>query len=115
MLALSQLSRAVESREDKRPQLSDLRESGSIEQDADIVLFVYRDEYYHDFKAPKAPDGSSSADEIQKYQTWQEEQLRVANRATVIIAKQRHGATGHVDLRFDRQFTKFSDLAPASY
>jgi replicative DNA helicase len=115
VLALSQLSRAVEQREDKRPQLSDLRESGSIEQDADIVMFVYRDEYYHDFKAPKAPDGNSSADEIQKYQTWQEEQLRVANRATVIIAKQRHGATGHVDLRFDRQFTKFSDLAPASY
>jgi replicative DNA helicase len=115
VLALSQLSRQVESREDKRPQLSDLRESGSIEQDADIVLFVYRDEYYHDFKAPKAPDGNSSADEIQKYQTWQEEQLRVANRATVIIAKQRHGATGHVDLRFDRQFTKFSDLAPSGY
>jgi replicative DNA helicase len=111
VLALSQLSRAVESREDKRPQLSDLRESGSIEQDADIVLFVYRDEYYHDFKAPKAPDGNSSADEIQKYQSWQEEQLRVANKASVIIAKQRHGATGTVDLRFDRQFTKFSDLA----
>ena len=113
VLALSQLSRAVESREDKRPQLSDLRESGSIEQDADIVLFVYRDEYYHDFKAPKAPDGNSSAEDIQKYQDWQEEQLRVANRATVIIAKQRHGATGFVDLRFDRQFTKFSDLAEA--
>jgi len=111
VLALSQLSRAVESREDKRPQLSDLRESGSIEQDADIVLFVYRDEYYHDFKAPKQPDGNSSAEEIQKYQDWQEEQLRIANRATVIIAKQRHGATGFVDLRFDRQFTKFSDLA----
>lgn len=110
VLALSQLSRAVESREDKRPQLSDLRESGSIEQDADIVLFVYRDEYYHDFKAPKAPDGNSSADEIAKYQSWQDEQLRVANKATVIIAKQRHGATGSVDLRFDRQFTKFSDL-----
>ena len=112
VLALSQLSRQVESREDKRPQLSDLRESGSIEQDADIVMFVYRDEYYHDFKAPKAPDGNSSADDIAKYQAWQDEQLRVANKATVIIAKQRHGATGSVDLRFDRQFTKFSDLAP---
>ncbi|MCW3838043.1 replicative DNA helicase [Sphingomonas canadensis] len=115
VLALSQLSRAVESREDKRPQLSDLRESGSIEQDADIVLFVYRDEYYHDFKAPKAPDANSSPDEVAKYQTWQEEQLRVANKASVIVAKQRHGATGTVDLRFDRQFTKFSDLAPSGF
>jgi len=112
VIALSQLSRAVEQREDKRPQLSDLRESGSIEQDADIVLFVYRDEYYHDFKAPKAPDANTSADDLAKYQTWQEEQLRVAGKATVIIAKQRHGATGSVDLRFDRQFTKFSDLMP---
>ncbi len=111
VIALSQLSRQVESREDKRPQLSDLRESGSIEQDADIVLFIYRDEYYHDFKAPKAPDANSSAEEMQKYQDWQAEQLRVANKASVIVAKQRHGATGVVDLRFDRQFTKFSDLA----
>ncbi|MDG2533105.1 replicative DNA helicase [Sphingomonas sp. HITSZ_GF] len=115
VLALSQLSRAVESREDKRPQLSDLRESGSIEQDADIVLFVYRDEYYHDFKAPKAIDGNSTPDEIAKYQAWQDHQLQVANKASVIIAKQRHGATGTVDLRFDRQFTKFSDLAPGGY
>ena len=115
VLALSQLSRAVESREDKRPQLSDLRESGSIEQDADIVLFVYRDEYYHDFKAPKGIDGNSTPDEIAKYQAWQDHQLQVANKASVIIAKQRHGATGTVDLRFDRQFTKFSDLAPGGY
>ncbi|MFZ5747419.1 MAG: replicative DNA helicase [Pseudomonadota bacterium] len=115
VIALSQLSRAVESREDKRPQLSDLRESGSIEQDADIVLFVYRDEYYHDFKAPKAPDGNSTPEEIQKYQVWQDEQLKVANKASVIVAKQRHGATGTVDLRFDRQYTKFSDLAYDSY
>lgn len=115
VIALSQLSRAVENREDKRPQLSDLRESGSIEQDADIVLFIYRDEYYHDFKMPKVPDGNSTAEEIQKYQTWFEEQQRVANKATVIIAKQRHGATGAVNLRFDRQFTKFSDLAQDGY
>jgi replicative DNA helicase len=115
VLALSQLSRAVESREDKRPQLSDLRESGSIEQDADIVLFVYRDEYYHDFKAPKGIDGNSTPDEIAKYQAWQDHQLQVANKASVIIAKQRHGATGTIDLRFDRQFTKFSDLAPGGY
>jgi replicative DNA helicase len=115
VLALSQLSRAVESREDKRPQLSDLRESGSIEQDADIVLFVYRDEYYHDFKAPKAPDGNSTPEEIARYSAWQDEQLKIANKASVIIAKQRHGATGIVDLRFDRQFTKFSDLAPGGY
>ncbi|MBO9712753.1 replicative DNA helicase [Sphingomonas sp.] len=111
VIALSQLSRQVESREDKRPQLSDLRESGSIEQDADIVLFVYRDEYYHDFKAPPQPGDHSTADEIQKYQDWFDRQQQIANKATVIIAKQRHGATGSVDLRFDRQFTKFSDLA----
>jgi replicative DNA helicase len=115
VLALSQLSRAVESREDKRPQLSDLRESGSIEQDADIVLFVYRDEYYHDFKAPPQPTENSSADEVAKYQTWFDHQQQVANKASVIIAKQRHGATGTVDLRFERQFTKFSDLVPGSY
>ncbi|QIG80458.1 replicative DNA helicase [Stakelama tenebrarum] len=115
VVALSQLSRAVESREDKRPQLADLRESGSIEQDADIVLFIYREEYYHDFKMPRAPDGNSSADEITKYQAWQDEQLRVANKATVIVAKQRHGATGAVDLRFDRQYTKFSDMVPDGY
>ncbi|WP_431470239.1 replicative DNA helicase [Sphingosinithalassobacter sp. LHW66-3] len=111
VLALSQLSRAVEQREDKRPQLSDLRESGSIEQDADIVLFVYRDEYYHDFKAPPQPNEHSTADEMEKYQIWFEHQQKVANKATVIIAKQRHGATGSVDLRFQREFTKFSDLA----
>ncbi|SFJ59970.1 replicative DNA helicase [Sphingomonas sp. NFR04] len=116
VLALSQLSRAVESREDKRPQLSDLRESGSIEQDADIVLFVYRDEYYHDFKAPtKVPDGTETAEERMAYEEWQAKQLEVANKATVIIAKQRHGATGSVHMRFDRQFTKFSDLAPEGY
>jgi replicative DNA helicase len=115
VIALSQLSRAVESREDKRPQLSDLRESGSIEQDADIVLFVYRDEYYHDFKAPKAPTEASSSDERAKYEEWQAQQLAVAGRATVIIAKQRHGSTGFVDLKFDRQFTKFSDLAQSDY
>ncbi|UYY59437.1 replicative DNA helicase [Sphingomonas sp. S2-65] len=116
VLALSQLSRAVESREDKRPQLSDLRESGSIEQDADIVLFVYRDEYYHDFKAPtKVPDGTETAEERIAYEEWQAKQLEVANKATVIIAKQRHGATGSVHMRFDRQFTKFSDLVHEEY
>ncbi|PXA90715.1 replicative DNA helicase [Nostoc sp. 3335mG] len=116
VLALSQLSRAVESREDKRPQLSDLRESGSIEQDADIVLFVYRDEYYHDFKAPtKVPDGTETPEQRIAYEEWQAKQLEVANKATVIIAKQRHGATGSVHMRFDRQFTKFSDLARSDY
>ena len=114
--ALSQLSRGFESREDKRPQLSDLRESGSIEQDADIVLFVYRDEYYHDFKAPtKTPDGTETAEERIAYENWQAKQLEVSGKATVIIAKQRHGATGSVHMRFDRQFTKFSDLAHEDY
>jgi len=101
VLALSQLSRAVEQREDKRPQLSDLRESGSIEQDADMVLFVYREDYYLAAKQP--------ADDHPEFAAWQEEMGRVYGRAEVIVAKQRHGATGKVRLRFDSQITKFSD------
>ncbi|WP_174279233.1 replicative DNA helicase [Sphingomonas bacterium] len=111
VLALSQLSRAVESREDKRPMLSDLRESGSIEQDADMVWFVYRDEYYHLFKEPATPNEHSSELERQKYTEWHDAQLKVANKATLIVAKQRHGSTGAFDLRFDSEFTRFSDLA----
>jgi replicative DNA helicase len=76
-----------------------------------MVLFVYRDDYYHDFKQPKAPDGNSSPEELQKYEDWLQEAERMQNRASVIIAKQRHGATGIVELRFDRQFTRFRDLA----
>jgi replicative DNA helicase len=101
VLALSQLSRAVENRDDKRPQLSDLRESGSIEQDADVVMFVYRDEYYLARKEPR--EGT------QEHITWQEEMDKVHNLAEVIVAKQRHGPIGKVTLRFEGETTRFSN------
>jgi len=111
VLALSQLSRAVEQREDKRPQLSDLRESGSIEQDADIVLFVFREEYYVNAREPKQGDDTSSADVHAAHDTWAKEAADVHGICELIVAKQRHGATGKVKLAFESQFTKFSDLA----
>jgi replicative DNA helicase len=101
ILALSQLSRQVESRDDKRPQLSDLRESGSIEQDADVVLFVYRDEYYLGTKEPRA-----GTDEHVK---WRSQMAEVHGKAEVIIGKQRHGPTGTVKLAFEAEFTRFAD------
>jgi replicative DNA helicase len=107
VLALSQLSRAVEQREDKRPQLSDLRESGSIEQDADIVLFVYREDYYLAAKQP-AEDHPSFAE-------WQEQMGRAYGKAEVLVAKQRHGATGKVRVRFESRITKFSDYVDEGY
>lgn len=107
VLALSQLSRAVEQREDKHPQLSDLRESGTIEQDADIVLFVYREEYYHAQRKPE--DGSD------KFTAWLEKAHRIEGRAEVIVAKQRHGSTGIVPMRFEKEITRFSDLADEAY
>src|SRR5712675_1881597 len=102
VIALSQLSRQVESRDDKHPQLSDLRESGSIEQDADVVLFVYREEYYLQNKEPKP--GSA------EHEKWQLEMELALGKAEVIIAKQRHGPTGTVRLQFEGQFTRFSDF-----
>ena len=107
VLALSQLSRAVEQREDKRPQLSDLRESGSIEQDADIVLFVYRDDYYLQARQP--------ADDHPGFLEWKEEMERVWGTAELIVAKQRHGSTGKIRMRFDARVTKFSDAANEEY
>ncbi|CAI2935515.1 Replicative DNA helicase [Aminobacter niigataensis] len=104
IIALSQLSRQVESRDDKRPQLSDLRESGSIEQDADVVLFVYREEYYLKNKEPKP-----GTDE---YIKWEGDMAEVRGKAEVIVAKQRHGPTGTVSLGFQGEFTRFFDLAP---
>ena len=101
VLALSQLSRAVEQREDKRPQLSDLRESGSIEQDADMVWFVYREEYYLASRQP--------ADDHVDFQKWQEEMARAYGIAELIIGKQRHGATGKVKMKFEAKITRFSD------
>jgi len=115
VIALSQLSRAVESREDKRPQLADLRESGSIEQDADIVLFIYRDEYYHLSLQPDVPDEHSTPEQQAKYDAWMQKHLAIQGRATVIVAKQRHGSTGNVQLRFESEITRFSDLARDDY
>ncbi len=104
VIALSQLSRQVEAREDKRPQLSDLRESGSIEQDADVVMFVFREEYYKEREKP-------SDDRTEEILKWQEAMSRLHGRAEVIIGKQRHGPIGTVELAFEGQFTRFSNLA----
>ncbi|NWG26036.1 MAG: replicative DNA helicase [Pseudorhodoplanes sp.] len=107
VVALSQLSRQVESRDDKRPQLSDLRESGSIEQDADVVLFVFREEYYLSNKEPRPG--------TEEYVKWQTEMALVHGKAEVIIGKQRHGPTGTVLLQFDASVTRFGDLASESH
>jgi len=110
VLALSQLSRAVEQRDDKRPQLSDLRESGSIEQDADVVMFIYREQYYLE-RAEPAQKPEESTDKFgERYSQWQERLNQVYNTAEVIVAKQRHGPVGNVRLFFDGNFTKFGDL-----
>jgi replicative DNA helicase len=103
LIALSQLSRQVESRDDKRPQLADLRESGSIEQDADVVMFVYRDEYYLKNKEPKPG--------TEEYFKWQTEMDQVHGKAEIIIGKQRHGPTGTVQLAFQADITRFTNLA----
>ncbi|MGZ5849579.1 MAG: replicative DNA helicase [Methyloceanibacter sp.] len=103
VLALSQLSRQVENREDKRPQLADLRESGSIEQDADVVLFVFREEYYVERRQPR--------ENTEEHKQWQQEMEAVTGKADVIIGKQRHGPTGTVTLQFTPEYTRFSNLA----
>jgi replicative DNA helicase len=103
VLALSQLSRAVEQREDKRPQLSDLRESGSIEQDADVVAFIYRDSYYLERKRPPESDA-------EKFHAWKDQMQDLSHKAEVIIAKQRNGPTGSINLYFDAEFTRFGNL-----
>ncbi len=101
VLALSQLSRAVEQRDDKKPQLSDLRESGSIEQDADVVMFVYREAYYLKAKEPRPA--------TVEHAEWQAKMNEVSHIAELIIGKQRHGPTGNVTLEFEEMFTKFKD------
>jgi replicative DNA helicase len=103
ILALSQLSRQVEQRDDKRPQLSDLRESGSIEQDADVVLFVFREEYYLKNKEPRPG--------TEEHVAWMNEMERAHGRAELIIGKQRHGPTGMVELQFEAELTRFGNLA----
>jgi replicative DNA helicase len=111
VIALSQLSRAVEQREDKRPMLSDLRESGSIEQDADMVWFVYREDYYVASREPKQPVDGDDIKIHEAHAAWQSEMERVYGLAELIVAKQRHGATGKVRMRFESRITRFSDLA----
>ena len=111
VIGVSQLSRAVEQREDKRPQLADLRESGSIEQDADIVLFVYREEYYLKAHEPKHPIPGDSAEVFSAFEEWESKHSQVAGMAELIIAKNRHGGTGKERLRFEGRFTRFSDPA----
>ncbi|MDH3265291.1 MAG: replicative DNA helicase [Paracoccaceae bacterium] len=103
VVALSQLSRQVENREDKRPQLSDLRESGSIEQDADVVMFVFREEYYKEREKP-------GDHELEKMAQWQEEMEKLHGRAEIVIGKQRHGPIGTVELSFEGRFTRFGNL-----
>jgi replicative DNA helicase len=105
VLALSQLSRQVENRDDKRPQLADLRESGSIEQDADVVMFIYREEYY--LREPEM----GTPEHLQ----WQEKRGQLKGIAEVIIAKHRHGPTGTTDLHFEAELTKFSNLDRGRY
>ncbi len=110
VLALSQLSRAVEQREDKRPLLSDLRESGSIEQDADVVMFIFREEYYLSRSEPTHRTDESDEKYTERYQKWHSRLESVAGTAEVIIAKQRHGPIGNLRLQFTGETTKFSNL-----
>ena len=105
VLALAQLSRQVENRDDKKPQLADLRESGSIEQDADIVMFVYREEYY--VERIKPAEGTA------EFQDWLAKMSIINGKAEVIIGKQRHGPTGTVELQFDAAVTRFANLDTA--
>ena len=104
VVALSQLSRQVEARDDKRPQLSDLRESGSIEQDSDVVMFIFREEYYKEREKPDEHD-------VESFLKWQEDMSRLHGKAELIIGKQRHGPIGTVDLSFQSRFTSFGNLA----
>ncbi|HUC60556.1 MAG TPA: replicative DNA helicase [Alphaproteobacteria bacterium] len=115
VLALSQLSRAVEQREDKRPQLADLRESGSIEQDADVVMFIYREEYYLSRAEPKQRAEETTDKYTERYEKWVERCAKVANVAEVNIAKQRHGPIGTVGLQFEGALTRFGNLERTDY
>lgn len=119
VLALSQLSRAVEQREDKRPQLADLRESGSIEQDADVVMFIFREEYYKS-REPKINENETQDKFNTRYSEWQELMEKIHGIAEIIIAKQRHGPVGTVKLHFEAETTKFDNFIgpetlPATY
>jgi replicative DNA helicase len=110
VLALSQLSRAVEGREDKRPILADLRESGSIEQDADVVMFIFRQEYY-DGREPAKHPGEDDTKYNDRYAKWREDLEKIHGLAEIIVAKQRHGPIGSIKLHFDAETTRFDDFA----
>ena len=113
VLALSQLSRAVENREDKRPQLADLRESGTIEQDADVVMFIYREEYYLERQEPSRRADEDAAKFLERQEQWEDRRSKAEGRAEIIVAKQRHGPTGRIVLRFHPEMTKFENLNEA--
>ena len=110
VLGLSQLSRQVENRDDKRPQLSDLRESGSIEQDADVVMFIFREEYYLEKAEPIEKPDEKRSNFHERAENWQKRMEAVRNTASIIIAKQRHGPVGTIDVYFDGSLTRFADL-----
>jgi replicative DNA helicase len=111
VIALSQLNRGVELRDDKRPLMSDLRESGSIEQDADIVMFVFRENYYIHNAEPKQQEGEAPDKFLKKHDEWMQRDRETANLAEVIIGKNRHGSTGPVRLFWNGEFTQFGNLA----
>ena len=115
IIALSQLSRQVEQREDKRPQLSDLRESGTIEQDSDVVMFIYRESYYLERLEPIKKAEESDETHTEKHGRWRELCESSYNTAEIIIAKQRHGPIGTIKTHFDSSFTKFSNLSNKDY
>ena len=115
IIALSQLSRQVEQREDKRPQLSDLRESGTIEQDSDVVMFIYRESYYLERMEPIKKADESDERYSERHERWKIQCENKYNTAEIIIAKQRHGPIGIIKTHFDSNFTKFSDLSTTNY
>ena len=115
VIALSQLNRGVEQRDDKRPVMSDLRESGSIEQDADIVMFVYRENYYIQNEEPKQKAGETPEQLQHRMEDWQQRVRATANIGEVIIGKQRHGPTGTVQLFWNGDFAQFGNLTKEEY
>ena len=115
IIALSQLSRQVEQRDDKRPQLSDLRESGTIEQDSDVVIFIYRESYYLERLMPIKKPEEDELKYNERMSRWQQLSEENYNKAEIIVAKQRHGPIGSIKMHFDANFTKFSDLSSEEY
>jgi replicative DNA helicase len=115
VLALSQLSRAVEQREDKRPMLADLRESGTIEQDADVVMFVFREEYYLSRAEPARRPEESDDKFNERYERWHRRLQEVTGTGEIIVAKQRHGPIGRITLRFDGETTRFDNYVSSDH